>query len=251
MNKLILLMSLYLLGSVRGASGQPDAPLASMDHQSSAQRLSNKHLSPISLSDIDALYETTSGKNALAEHGSSEHSSNKHIAGEHTVNEHDASEHASSEHISEEETSGEHALSEQSSDDHASGEGTAGEETASEHTSRDDSAGENTAREHTSNEDTAGEHVSGEETSGEHAPGTILNCHTCAYMNDQGKCLRGEGTCTTEKSQQCMLKKIFEGGKLQFMVQGCENKCPSMNLISHGTRMQIICCRNTPYCNKV
>lgn len=41
--------------------------------------------------------------------------------------------------------------------------------------------------------------------------GTILNCHTCAYMNDQGKCLRGEGTCTTEKSQQCMLKKIFEG----------------------------------------
>lgn len=30
-------------------------------------------------------------------------------------------------------------------------------------------------------------------------------------MNDQGKCLRGEGICATQKSQQCMLKKIFEG----------------------------------------
>ncbi|XP_077612637.1 sperm acrosomal protein FSA-ACR.1-like [Crocuta crocuta] len=80
--------------------------------------------------------------------------------------------------------------------------------------------------------------------------GPILNCHTCSYMNDQGKCLRGEGVCSTQNSQQCMLKKIFEGGKLQFMVQGCENMCPSMNLFSHGTRMQIICCRNQSFCNK-
>ncbi|EAW67656.1 acrosomal vesicle protein 1, isoform CRA_i [Homo sapiens] len=41
------------------------------------------------------------------------------------------------------------------------------------------------------------------------------------------------------------------GGKLQFMVQGCENMCPSMNLFSHGTRMQIICCRNQSFCNKI
>ncbi|EAW67659.1 acrosomal vesicle protein 1, isoform CRA_l [Homo sapiens] len=89
------------------------------------------------------------------------------------------------------------------------------------------------------------------QTSVQQLPGTILNCYTCAYMNDQGKCLRGEGTCITQNSQQCMLKKIFEGGKLQFMVQGCENMCPSMNLFSHGTRMQIICCRNQSFCNKI
>ncbi|KAK2496412.1 hypothetical protein MC885_008781 [Smutsia gigantea] len=81
--------------------------------------------------------------------------------------------------------------------------------------------------------------------------GPVFNCHTCSYMNDQGKCLRGEGVCSTQNSQQCMLKKIFEGGKLQFMVQGCENMCPSMNLFSHGTRMQIICCRNQSFCNKI
>lgn len=41
--------------------------------------------------------------------------------------------------------------------------------------------------------------------------GIAINCHACAYMNDDGKCLRGEGVCTTQNSQQCMLKKIFEG----------------------------------------
>ena len=41
--------------------------------------------------------------------------------------------------------------------------------------------------------------------------GPPLSCHTCSYMNDQGKCLRGEGVCSTQNSQQCMLKKIFEG----------------------------------------
>ncbi|KAM6158654.1 acrosomal protein SP-10-like [Rhynchocyon petersi] len=83
------------------------------------------------------------------------------------------------------------------------------------------------------------------------SPGAGINCHTCLFMNEQGRCLRGEGVCTTQNSQQCMLKKIFEGGRLQFMVQGCENMCPSMNLFSHGTRMQIICCRNRSLCNKV
>ena len=41
--------------------------------------------------------------------------------------------------------------------------------------------------------------------------GPSLSCHTCSYMNDQGKCLRGEGVCSTQNSQQCMIKKIFEG----------------------------------------
>lgn len=43
--------------------------------------------------------------------------------------------------------------------------------------------------------------------------GVAINCHTCSYMNDDGKCLRGEGICTTQNSQQCMLKKIFEGSR--------------------------------------
>lgn len=41
--------------------------------------------------------------------------------------------------------------------------------------------------------------------------GPALNCHVCSYMNDKGKCLRGESVCSTQNTQQYMLKKIFEG----------------------------------------
>lgn len=41
--------------------------------------------------------------------------------------------------------------------------------------------------------------------------GPAINCHTCSYMTSEAKCLRGEGSCTIQNSQQCMLKKIFEG----------------------------------------
>ncbi|XP_025212311.1 acrosomal protein SP-10 isoform X6 [Theropithecus gelada] len=195
MNMFLLLMSLYLLGSARGTSGQSDESSGSIDHQTSVQQLSG-------------------------EQPSGEQPSGEHLSGEQSLGEH-----ASGEQPSDEQLSGEHASGEQPSGEHASG------------------------------EQPSGEQPSGEQPSG--APissistGTILNCYTCAYMNDQGRCLRGEGTCITQNSQQCMLKKIFEGGKLQFMVQGCENMCPSMNLFSHGTRMQIICCRNQSFCNKI
>ncbi|XP_022368586.1 acrosomal protein SP-10 isoform X3 [Enhydra lutris kenyoni] len=210
MKKFLLLMSLYLIGCARGASGQPDEPPGSMDHQASVQQFSGD------------------------EHTSSEHTSGEHATGEHT-----SGERASGEH-----TSGEPSV-EQSS----------GEKPSVEQPSGEQSSGEKPSSEQPSGEKPSGELASGEQPSGippsSTFSGPILNCHTCSYMNDQGKCLRGEGVCSTQNSQQCMLKKIFEGGKLQFMVQGCENMCPSMNLFSHGTRMQIICCRNQSFCNKL
>ncbi|EAW67657.1 acrosomal vesicle protein 1 [Homo sapiens] len=210
MNRFLLLMSLYLLGSARGTSSQPNELSGSIDHQTSVQQLP--------------------GEPAATEHAE----------GEHTVGEQPSGEQPSGEHLS-----GEQPLSELES----------GEQPSDEQPSGEHGSGEQPSGEQASGEQPSGEHASGEQASG--APisststGTILNCYTCAYMNDQGKCLRGEGTCITQNSQQCMLKKIFEGGKLQFMVQGCENMCPSMNLFSHGTRMQIICCRNQSFCNKI
>ncbi|XP_041628912.1 acrosomal protein SP-10 [Vulpes lagopus] len=208
--KFLLLMSLYLIGYARGASGQPDEPPGSMDHQASVQRLSAEHSS--------------------TEHTSGEHASGEHTSGERATGEHTSSEHATSEHTSGEQPSGEQPSGEKSSGEQPSGEKSLGEQP--------------------SGEKPLGEQPSGIPPSSTFS-GPILNCHTCSYMNDQGKCLRGEGVCSTQNSQQCMLKKIFEGGKLQFMVQGCENMCPSMNLFSHGTRMQIICCRNQSFCNKI
>ncbi|KAL4830214.1 hypothetical protein H8958_016680 [Nasalis larvatus] len=270
MNMFLLLMSLYLLGSARGTSGQSDESSGSIDHQTSVQQLSGESFSLENPFDAEALYETSSGLNTLSEHGSSEHGSREHTVAEHTPGEHAESEHASGEpaatgHAEGEHTVGEQPLGEQPSSEHLSGEQPLGEHASGEQPSDEQllgehASGEQPSGEQPSGEQPSGEHASGEQPSGEQpsgasisniSTGTILNCYTCAYMNDQGRCLRGEGTCITQNSQQCMLKKIFEGGKLQFMVQGCENMCPSMNLFSHGTRMQIICCQNQSFCNKI
>ncbi|XP_034884824.1 sperm acrosomal protein FSA-ACR.1-like isoform X1 [Mirounga leonina] len=280
MKKFLLLMSLYLIGCARGASGQPDEPPGSMDHQASVQQFSGEYFSLGNPSDGEALYETsagestlsehTSGEHTSAEHGSSEHTSGEHASGErasgeHATGEHTSDEHIASEHASGEQPSGEQPSGEKPSDEQLSGEQFSGEKTSGEQSSGEKPSGEQALDEQASAEKPSGEQASsekpsGEQVSGEQASGIppsstfsgpILNCHTCSYMNDHGKCLRGEGVCSTQNSQQCMLKKIFEGGKLQFMVQGCENMCPSMNLFSHGTRMQIICCRNQSFCNKI
>uniref|UniRef100_A0A2I3H439 Acrosomal vesicle protein 1 n=1 Tax=Nomascus leucogenys TaxID=61853 RepID=A0A2I3H439_NOMLE len=214
-NMFLLLMSLYLLGSARGTSSQPDELSGSIDHQTSVQQLP--------------------GEPAATEHAE----------GEHTVGEQPSGEQPSGENLSREQPLSEHESGEQPSDEQPPGEHASGEQPSGEHASGEQSLGERALSEEPSGEQASGAPISSTST------GTILNCYTCAYMNDQGKCLRGEGTCITQNSQQCMLKKIFEGGKLQFMVQGCENMCPSMNLFSHGTRMQIICCRNQSFCNKI
>uniref|UniRef100_A0A2K6TWR7 Acrosomal vesicle protein 1 n=1 Tax=Saimiri boliviensis boliviensis TaxID=39432 RepID=A0A2K6TWR7_SAIBB len=237
----LFLMSLYLLGSARGTSGQPDEPSGSIDHQASVQQLSGEYFSLENPSDAEALKETSSGQNILSEHDSSEHGASEHTVAEHTSGEHAESEHAPGEPAVGEHAAGEQPSGEKSSDEHVSGDQPSGEQPS----------GERASGEQTSGEQSLGEHALSEQPSAEQPSGIILNCYACAYMNDQGKCLRGEGICTTQKSQQCMLKKIFEGGKLQFMVQGCENMCPSMKLFSHGTRMQIICCRNQSFCNKI
>ncbi|XP_025784312.1 sperm acrosomal protein FSA-ACR.1-like isoform X1 [Puma concolor] len=270
MKKFLLLMSLYLVGSARGASGQPDEPPGSMDHQASVQQFSGGYFSLGNPSDGEALYETSSDESSLSEHTSGGHASVEHASGEQASGEHTSGEHAVGEHMSGEHTTGEHTSGEQPSGEQTSGEKPSGEQTSGEQSSSEKPSGEQPSGEQASGEQASGEQASGEQASGEQASGEkppgeqpsgippsstlsgpILNCHTCSYMNDQGKCLRGEGVCSTQNSQQCMLKKIFEGGKLQFMVQGCENMCPSMNLFSHGTRMQIICCRNQSFCNKI
>ncbi|XP_006867728.1 PREDICTED: sperm acrosomal protein FSA-ACR.1-like [Chrysochloris asiatica] len=274
------LLLIYLLGSARGASGQPDELLGSIDHQGSIHQLSGEYFSLANPSDAEALYESTSGEHSSSEHSSGENFSGEQGSGEQLLAEQSSSEKPSSEKSPNEKASGEKAsgeqvsseksLSEKASGEKPSGEQALGEKPSAEQASGEKPSGEKASGEQPSGEQSSVEKPSGEKPSGDKSSeqpssepssefirfilklsGTGLNCHTCSYMNDQGKCLRGEGVCSTQNSQQCMLKKIFEGGKLQFMVQGCENMCPSMNLFSHGTRMQIICCRNQSFCNKI
>ncbi|XP_053515448.1 acrosomal protein SP-10 isoform X2 [Artibeus jamaicensis] len=262
MKEFLLLMCLYLLGSARGAPGKPDKPPGSMNHQASVQRISGEHLSPANPSGKAALYVTSPGKislserpseehtlvgRALGEHGSGKHASGEPGSGEHTA----GSEHAVDEQLSGDQPSGEKSFGDQPSGDQPSGEQPSSDQSSGEQPSVRKPLGDQSLDEKPSGEQASGEEDSGEQASGEQNSGPALKCITCSYMNDQGKCLRGEGVCSAQKSQQCMLKKIFEAGKLQFMVQGCENMCPSMNLFSHGTRMHIICCKNQSFCNKI
>ncbi|XP_054448687.1 acrosomal protein SP-10 isoform X2 [Pteronotus mesoamericanus] len=251
MKEFLLIMSLYLLGSARGASGKPDKTPGSLN-QASVQRFSGEHFSLANPSGKEALYVTSPGKIALSERPLDEHTLvgralGEHSSGKHASGEPGSGEHAAgSDHAAEEQPVGEKAFGEQ-----PSGEQPSGEQPSGEQPSGGKPLGEQSLDEKPSGEQVSGEDDAGEPVSGEQASDSVLKCLTCSYMNDQGKCLRGEGVCTTQKSQQCMLKKIFEGGKLQFMVQGCENMCPSMNLFSHGTRMHIICCKNQSFCNKI
>ncbi|XP_066110547.1 acrosomal protein SP-10 [Saccopteryx bilineata] len=263
--KFFLLMSLYLLGYAIGASGQSDRPPGSMDHPASGQ-----YFSFANPSDSEALYEPSSGKNALSEQASGELALVQRAFGEHATGEPGSgeatatsepaaiSEHTAGEHTSSEQPLGEQLLSEQPLGEQPSGEQPSGEQPLDKQPAGEqllDKQPEQALDEKFSVEQASGEKSLDEQTSSIPSPSTtpdaVINCHTCSYMNDQGQCLRGEGVCSAEKSQKCMLKKIFEGGKLQFMIQGCETMCPSMSLFSHGTRMHIICCRNQSFCNKV
>ncbi|KAM8812127.1 acrosomal protein SP-10-like [Rhynchonycteris naso] len=245
--KFFILMSLYLLGYARGASDQPDRPPGSMVRPASGQ-----YFSFANPSDSETLYDTSSSKNALSEQASGElalvqRASDEPGSGEATATSEPAaiSEHTVGEHTSGEQSLGEQLLSEQPSSEQPLGEQPSGEQPLDKQP-----AGEQFSIEQTSGEKSLDEQPS-DIPSPSPAPDTVISCYTCSYMNDEGQCLRGEGVCSTQKSQQCMLKKIFEGGKLQFMVQGCENMCPSMSLFSHGTRMHIMCCRNQSFCNKI
>uniref|UniRef100_A0A2K6FUC7 Acrosomal vesicle protein 1 n=1 Tax=Propithecus coquereli TaxID=379532 RepID=A0A2K6FUC7_PROCO len=150
------------------------------------------------------------------------HASVQQLSGEgNTLSEHTSGEHDAGEHTS---PSGEHAASEQPSGEHAAGEQPSGEH----------AAGEQPSGEHAAGEQASGEQAAAEQASGEHAAS-----------------IKREGVVNNITCMQRSQRVLRKGGKLQFMVQGCENMCPSMNLFSHGTRMQIICCRNQPFCNKI
>ncbi|XP_036209277.1 acrosomal protein SP-10 isoform X2 [Myotis myotis] len=251
--KFLLLMSLYLLGSARGAPSQLDEPPGSLNHQASVQQFSGEPFSLATPSDREAFFDTSSGRVAFSKQAAFEHALVGRASGEHSSGVQAEGEPPPGEQAPAEHAPAEHAPAEHAPAEHAPAEHAAAEHAAAEHAAAEQAVTELTAKEQPSGEQPSGEQASGEQPSGSPAAtsaGPAINCHTCSYMNSEAKCLRGEGSCTIQNSQQCMLKKIFEGGKLEFMVQGCENMCPSMSLFSHGTRMQLICCRDASFCNK-
>ncbi|XP_072467595.1 acrosomal protein SP-10-like [Notamacropus eugenii] len=76
-----------------------------------------------------------------------------------------------------------------------------------------------------------------------------MKCHKCDHMNKEGKCLKGEGVCFPKFSEECMTKKVYEGGKLQHIVLGCEVFCWSTSFSFRNNEVQFQCCQDKPLCN--
>ncbi|XP_068936593.1 acrosomal protein SP-10-like [Petaurus breviceps papuanus] len=68
-------------------------------------------------------------------------------------------------------------------------------------------------------------------------------------MNKEGKCMKGEGICFPTPSEDCMTKKVYEGGRLQYIVQGCEVLCWPTLFSIHNNEVQFECCQDKPLCN--
>ncbi|XP_010626980.1 secreted seminal-vesicle Ly-6 protein 1-like [Fukomys damarensis] len=81
--------------------------------------------------------------------------------------------------------------------------------------------------------------------------GQALICVQCDRRNSDGVCETGEHTCQAYGSQQCSLRKIYEGDKFVYGRQGCSTLCSPMTLFSPTSRVQFLCCQDASFCNKL
>ncbi|XP_008257875.1 protein PIP-1 [Oryctolagus cuniculus] len=77
-----------------------------------------------------------------------------------------------------------------------------------------------------------------------------LKCFQCPRFNAAGTCESLEGVCETRGSQQCFLKKVYEGGSLQHGSQGCEDLCVPMSFSRPNIEVDFMCCGDQSFCNK-
>ncbi|XP_059531771.1 acrosomal protein SP-10 isoform X2 [Myotis daubentonii] len=226
--KFLLLMSLYLLGSARGAPSQLDEPPGSSIHQPSVQQFSGEPFSLATPSDREAFFDTSSGRDAFSKQAAFEHALVGRASGEHSSGKHPSGEPGVGEHAAGEHAAGEHAPGERPPGVQAAGEPPPGEQAPAEPAPAEPAPAEHTPAEHTPAEQAVTELAAKEQPSGE----------------------QPSGEQPSEEQPSGSPAATSAGGKLEFMVQGCENMCPSMSLFSHGTRMQLICCRDASFCNK-
>ncbi|XP_014649159.1 PREDICTED: secreted seminal-vesicle Ly-6 protein 1-like [Ceratotherium simum simum] len=77
-----------------------------------------------------------------------------------------------------------------------------------------------------------------------------LQCFQCDRVNANGVCESGESFCQTEGSQQCFLRKVYEGDRLLYGYQGCGDLCLSMSFFKQNARVDFVCCSDTSFCNR-
>ncbi|XP_058926698.1 protein PIP-1-like [Kogia breviceps] len=77
-----------------------------------------------------------------------------------------------------------------------------------------------------------------------------LECFQCHRVNTSGLCESGESFCQTQGSQQCFLRKVYEGDTISYGYQGCSSLCAPMKLFKLTVTVEFRCCHDSPLCNK-
>uniref|UniRef100_A0A9L0JTP5 Uncharacterized protein n=1 Tax=Equus asinus TaxID=9793 RepID=A0A9L0JTP5_EQUAS len=77
-----------------------------------------------------------------------------------------------------------------------------------------------------------------------------LYCFHCDRVNASGVCVSGERFCETTATEQCYVKKVYEGTTVLFGYQGCRNLCFPFMGCSHKYTVELTCCNSSSFCNK-
>uniref|UniRef100_A0A9L0ID89 Secreted seminal-vesicle Ly-6 protein 1-like n=1 Tax=Equus asinus TaxID=9793 RepID=A0A9L0ID89_EQUAS len=80
--------------------------------------------------------------------------------------------------------------------------------------------------------------------------GSALYCFHCDRVNASGVCVSGERFCETTATEQCYVKKVYEGTTVLFGYQGCRNLCFPFMGCSHKYTVELTCCNSSSFCNK-
>nr|P83106.1 RecName: Full=Protein PIP-1; Flags: Precursor [Sus scrofa] len=77
-----------------------------------------------------------------------------------------------------------------------------------------------------------------------------LECFQCQRVSASGVCESGKSFCQTQGSQQCFLRKVYEGDTVSYGHQGCSSLCVPMKFFRPNVTVDFRCCHDSPFCNK-
>uniref|UniRef100_A0A8C9E3L9 UPAR/Ly6 domain-containing protein n=1 Tax=Phocoena sinus TaxID=42100 RepID=A0A8C9E3L9_PHOSS len=75
-----------------------------------------------------------------------------------------------------------------------------------------------------------------------------LECFQCHRVNASGGCESQESFCQTQGSQQCFLRKIYEGDTISYGYQGCSSLWVPMKLFKLILLLSPFCLFTSLFC---
>ncbi|XP_047371714.1 protein PIP-1-like [Sciurus carolinensis] len=78
-----------------------------------------------------------------------------------------------------------------------------------------------------------------------------LTCVQCPRISADGVCKSRESSCQAHGSQQCFLRKVYDGDKFLYGYQGCRDLCVPMSFFNRKKKVDFTCCGDKSFCNRL